>query len=108
MTSGVGIFAAADLDALLEDFGARVVIDGVIGKAIVDERDEEGLPRPGGGALQIGRVILATVRTSAYPGVQHGSLVQLGPPGAEVEHRVWRKQLLGDGAYTELALRTGS
>jgi|GEM_PF-6538790 len=93
---------------MLEDFGVRIVIAGVVHKALVDESDQRGFEPPGGGAPQIHRQVLATVKTAHYPDVQPESLVQLGPAGSEVEHRVAIVELLGDGALTQLTLRLGN
>lgn len=103
--SGVSIFGDSDIDAMLAEFGQPVVIDGVAHNGLVDERDEESLERPGGGAPQLKRVLVVAVKTAHFPDVQHGSHVLLGPAGAEVEYRVWRRVLLGDGALTELFIK---
>lgn len=96
----MAFFGDADMDAMLADWGHSITIAGVTKPCLYDERDEIGLEQDGG-AGQIMRVAVATIKTSDYPNVTNDDACIVDG----VSYTVWRRLRQGDGTITELYLR---
>lgn len=100
------IAGEAGVDAMLREHGEAIVIDGVAGLCLSDEREEQQLA----GARGSIAVRVATVKSRDFPRLRllfypacprSEPRVELGRAG----YRAWRLVLLGEGALTELHLR---
>jgi hypothetical protein len=96
----VDFFGDADVDTMLADWGHSITIAGVTRPCLFDERDAIGLEQDGG-AGQIMRVAVATIKTSDFPNVMNDDACVVDG----VSYTVWRRLRQGDGAITELLLR---
>lgn len=84
----------------MTDWGNTLTAGLVEAACLFEDREEEVLTAEGG-AAQIVRRIMATIRTSDFP-----TLVQNDPVEVDgVAYTVFETLQLGDGALTELRLR---
>jgi len=90
-------FGDDDIPQMLETFGVPIVVAGAEGIGIVDYVDEMMLQAMGIGGV-IGRSIMVTVQTSAFPGVETGNAIQIEGIPYEIRHRLSQS----DGAVTQL------
>lgn len=88
-------YNAAEIQAMLNDFGVDVTIAGVTAKGVVDRVDEElaiGLE-----TRAIGKSIMVTVKSGALPGLANEATAIVDG----VSYKVTFIMQIGDGALTK-------
>lgn len=87
----------ADIDIMLADSGLDMTFGAFSGKCLEDVSDEEMLP---GVSAALGEVRIITIRTSAFPGLEVGSLVTVDG----TSYKLIDRKRVADGRLTLCAL----
>jgi len=97
-------FLDDDIDTMLDDSPDSMTFSGVTKNVWLDDSDEVQLDANGNYTGQVIRIVVATYRTSHFPGLKIGAVVTINSTGGSKNYRVQNRLGESDRATSKVYL----